>query len=103
MHRLNRRNIEEQIHEMWDAIDGLGDVEPSERDLAVRQAHQTEANLRALIDRQDRMDEAAPHMLALLEHFCPAGGIPAHVVQHMGPDAAVVYQHARAIIERIKL
>lgn len=45
---------------------------------------------------------AAPNMLQLLSRLCPAGGAPAHIVQHFGPDCMAIYSETRRLIEGIR-
>jgi len=59
--RLDRANVERQIHEMWDALAGTPQDETAFD--AVSQAQKIEANLRDRLAAQDRLDEAARDLL----------------------------------------
>lgn len=63
MSRLNRDNVERQIYEMWDAVSTCGD----ETGQAQADARRIEKDLRDRLERQERMEAAAPELLEALQ------------------------------------
>lgn len=65
--RLNRQKIENDIFEMWDAINHIPANDP-DRDSAIKQAQEVESKLRTALARQDLLDLLASDMLEALKH-----------------------------------
>lgn len=62
MTRLSRESVEQQISEMWQALADC--PRDADYDQATRAAQKTEARLRKQLADQERLDEAAPDLLA---------------------------------------
>ncbi len=60
--RLDRQQVENQIAEMWESL--VRTPMDDTFEAAVADAHRVESDLRASLARQDRLDAAAPELLA---------------------------------------
>ncbi len=73
MARLNRADVERGISEMWAAMSNTPSALRDEGyDEAVADCYATEARLRRELDAQDRLDAAAPELLAACKAFVEA-------------------------------
>lgn len=65
--RLSGELIERRLSEMWDALSDCPDKNGPDYVQAVSQARKAEKDLRERLARQDRLDRAAPKLLAALK------------------------------------
>lgn len=84
--RITREAVDQQIAEMYAALDGLAtchDVDPQDYTDTVNRAREIEAELRARLEAQDRLDGIAPQLLAA----CKAA-LEYHAEEFDGPPDA---------------
>ena len=61
--RLTHEGVERSVAEMWEALAGLPAAD-EDKQAVIDQAKTVEANLRLRLAEQDRLDQAAPILLA---------------------------------------
>lgn len=87
---------------MWDALIDCGPLTPPEYqavlDAAKDRARETERRMRAQLEEQDRLDEAAPELLAACEQALKAIAEEKALQAHRGESVAYALGVAESVL-----